>query len=440
VAFARLDGIYLRAAAGGEPRRIGVARWPNYLVWSPDGRRVAYVSDNPYFVYSGAMLGNIANSAIWTVNVRTGKAIRVSDATHLNASPAWAPDGRALLYVSSAGGGRDIYQQALSGSGEPRGQPVRLTTGVNAHTISLSANGSRLAYTVLTTRSNPWMAPIAPNGVTPFAAARSITNENQTVEGLAVSPDGQWLAFDSNRGVGHQHIYKIPVTGGEPVQLTRDSADAFDPMWSRDGRMITYHGWKTGNRDVYVMTADGSDVRDVTGYPGHEMGPAWSPDGNKIIFIGDRSGRWEMHVVERAQDGRWLDARQVTRDFGSGGRWTPDGSAIVYISLVDTTFHIADADGSHTRLLFDGHALGLRPQNIAFGAAPDVLYFLAIERDGRHAFYSLSLHGGPPRLLFRFDDPDRQPRRPEFDTDGRRLFFTLATAESDVWVMELTKK
>jgi len=39
-----------------------------------------------------------------------------------------------------------------------------------------------------------------------------------------------------------------------------------------------------------------------------------------------------------------------------------------------------------------------------------------------------------------FDDPSHQPRRSEFDTDGRRLFFTIASDESDVWVMELMRR
>lgn len=436
VAFAKQDGIYVQPLSGGAPKKVAAARWPNYVVWAPDARRIAYVSDNPWFTYSNPMLGNIANSSIWIANVEGAEPTRVSDAAHLNASPVWTPNGRALLYVSSLGGGRDIYQQALGRTGEPQGAPVRLTTGLNAHSISLSADGSGLSYTVLTTRSNPWWAPITPNRVTPLTAAKPIVDENQTVEGVSVSPDGKWLAFDSNRE-GHQQIFKLPVTGGEPVQLTRDSADSFDPMWSKDGGMITYHSWKSGNRDVYVMNADGGDIRRVTGYPGHEMGPGWSPDGHQLLFIGDQAGHWEMYIARGRPDGRWSDARQLTKNSGYLGRWSPDGQVIAYISLIDTTLHVVRVDGSQKRLLFDGHSLGLTPQQIAFASDPNVLYFDAVERDGRHAFYSLPLRGGSPRLLFRFDDPARQPRRPEFDTDGKRLFFTLATDESDVWVMKL---
>lgn len=224
---------------------------------------------------------------------------------------------------------------------------------------------------------------------------------------------------------------------GEPVQLTRESSDDFNPSWSGDGRFIAYHSLRAGNRDIYVMSANGTETRDVTGYPGHEMGPNVSRDGRHLLFISDRSGRWEMHAIERGADGVWSAPRQVTRNFGYRGRWTPDGTRVAYVSLLDSTLHIVDVDGSHDRLLFDGHGVGLSPQSAAFGYDPAVVYFAAIDAFGRYAFYAIRTAGGSPRPVLAFDDPTRQPRRPEFDTEGRRLFFTIATDESDVWLMEL---
>ena len=66
--------------------------------------------------------------------------------------------------------------------------------------------------------------------------------------------------------------------------------------------------------------------------------------------------------------------------------------------------------------------------------------FSATDRAGRYAFYAIPAHGGAVRPVLSFDDPYRQPRRPEFDTDGRRLVFTIATDESDVWVMNLAHR
>jgi TolB protein len=316
---------------------------------------------------------------------------------------------------------------------------MRLTTGANAHTISISADGRRLAYTVLSTRSNVWWSPIAAPGGATSLPAKPITEGNQTVEGLAVSPDGKWLAFDSNQE-GRQQIFKISLAGGDPIQVTRDSADHFNPSWSGDGRFIAYHSLRNGNRDVYVTAADGTDARDITGFSGHEMGPAFSPDGRRVLFISDRSGRWELHAVERMQNGAWSAPRQLTHDFGYRGRWSPDGRRIAYLSLIDTTLHVMDADGAGARLLYDGRKNGLVPLGAAFGHDPDVAYFAAIDSAGGYSFHAIPARGGVPRPVLTFEDPARQPRRPEFDTDGRRLFFTIASDEADVWMLQLAQR
>src|SRR3989442_13777154 len=85
----------------------------------------------------------------------------------------------------------------------------------------------------------------------------------RSIEGFDVSPDGRWLAFDSNRG-GTQQIYRVRLTGGEPEQLTRGSADAFYPAWSPDGREIAVHTFPAGHRQLFVLSAEGGPPAQVT--------------------------------------------------------------------------------------------------------------------------------------------------------------------------------
>jgi len=188
------------------------------LSWSHDGEWIAFVSGNRMFVGGG--LGNIAPSSIWVVSARGGEPVQVTDNEYLNTSPVWTPDGKYLLYVSNQGGNRDVYQLPIGDSGTPSGPPMRLTAGgLDAHTIHLSADGKSLAYSVFTKHANIWSVPIPREGPISGSEAEPVTTGNQTIEGFDVSLDGKWIAFDTNRS-GNQDIYRMPIAGGEPEQLS----------------------------------------------------------------------------------------------------------------------------------------------------------------------------------------------------------------------------
>jgi REP element-mobilizing transposase RayT len=61
----------------------------------------------------------------------------------------------------------------------------------------------------------------------------------------------------------------------------------------------------------------------------------------------------------------------------------------------------------------------------------------AVDSEGRSSIWSMSVDGGTLTLLVRFDDPTRESNRREFDTDGQRIYFTLARKEGDVGVMDV---
>jgi len=247
--------------------------------------------------------------------------VRITDAIHLNTSPVWTPDGGRVLFVSSLGGTRDIYAQKVNGNSDAVGAPVRLTTGLNPHTISLSADGGHLAYSAFTTTANVWSASLHGFDPIPPASMREITFGNQTIEAMSVSPDGHWLAYDSNLS-GNSDIYKIGVEGGEPQQLTHDPADDFVPVWSPDGSEIAFHSFRNGTRDIFLMSTDGSRTETVVASPRQERNASWSPDGRSIVFevMPD-----SIFVVARAGAG-WGSPRFFKKGFMAA--WSPDGKTI----------------------------------------------------------------------------------------------------------------
>ncbi|MEX2154605.1 MAG: protein kinase [Gemmatimonadaceae bacterium] len=440
------DTIFIGSSDGGVARTLTVHTSPHSLSWSPDGTRIAFVSENPQFAYGGtAAFGNLGPNSIWTIapGEQGGVPTRLTAPGALYASPVWMPDSRELLYVSNAGGARDIYAQRVNARGNADGQPRRLTTGLGAHGISLSRDATRLAYSVLQYRTNIHSAPIGP-GVTPSSAIAQITDENQAVEGIGVTPDGKWLVYDSNRG-GNSDIYKVPASGGEPIQLTTDPADDFIPQWSRDGQQVVFHSWRTGNRDVFVMNANGGDLQRVTSDTVHDMYPDFAPDGKRVVYYHGTntaaSGRsvGGLFVGERQDAGTWAPERPLlpTGAAATMARWTHDGQQVVFLSGGD--LRIVDAVGGAPRTLIPAGQLNATMNSTGVGTDRSLVYVRAVDSTGVHAFYGVDRGTGKARLLMRLDDPRRRARRHEFATDSRRLFFTLSEDESDIWVTELRK-
>jgi Tol biopolymer transport system component/DNA-binding SARP family transcriptional activator len=436
IAYAVGRGIEVREAAGGPATRITEVDHPHSLAWSPDGSRIAFVLGNAAFVYTPNALGNIAPSAIWVAPVDGGPAAPVTDAASLNTSPVWLPDGDGLLFVSNRGGTRDIYRVDVGGTGAPPGAAVRLTTGLHAHTIAISRDGRVLAYAGFTDYANIWSLPIPDRSPVSVADARPVTAGHQSVEGMAISPDRQWLAFDSDRG-GHQAIYRTPLAGGEPEPIAPDSGDDFMPAWSPDGRELAYYGFRRGQRRLFVIPADGGTPTAVVPDSGNQRFPDWAPDGRRLVYHSDRTGRFELYVVARDAGGRWGAPRQLTTEGGQDARWSPDGRAIVY--LREPSLWVIAPDGGPPRRLTGTEDPAVAPVPLLAQWAPDgrTIYYKALDGEGRASFWAIPAEGGMPRLLARFDDPARPSSRAEFATDGARLYFTISERESDIWQMEV---
>ncbi len=439
IAYVSGSAIYVVSVDGGEPREVTDAFKPHSLRWSPDGSRIAYVSGNAEFIFGIADFANIAPSVLWVVSVTGGDPVQVTENAYLNVSPIWTPDSRHLLFVSDEGGSRDVYQVPLDGTGRPSSPPVRLTTGLDAHTINLSADGQHLTYSVFRYDTNIWSIGIPEAGSVSTAEAEALTTGNQVIEDVAVSPDRRWLAFDSDRS-GNQDIYRLLRSGGEPERLTSHPSDDFLHQWSPDGSQIAFHSFRTGNRDVYVISADGESLQQVTNDPAHDRESDWSLDGRRLVFRSDRTGPYELYVVAKEDVASgWGTPWRLT--FDSVGvaavRWSPDDRLIAYIAANEV--RVIPPGGGDVRVLVRSRDLPGSSVLSFLGWSEDSrsLYLKAFDAEGRSSFWSVPTAGGTPKLLVRFDDPRRQSWRREFATDGERFFFLVDRRESDIWVMEL---
>ena len=119
------------------------------------------------------------------------------------------------------------------------------------------------------------------------------------------SPDGRTIAFYSTAS-GHQDIWLVPATGGEPKQLTRESMSEddgrFSPAWSPDGRTIAFVSNKADYwaDDVWAVDVVSGEARQVSrGIT--VIGPAlvWSPKGDQIAVFGtSKKDYWYLDIAD----------------------------------------------------------------------------------------------------------------------------------------------
>ena len=442
IAYVRADSLLARDVAAGTVRLISTTPDLHSCSWSPNDTLIACVAGNSFYgtvgkTAGGPMFGNLAPSRIVVMPVSGGGPESVTDSTSLHQSPAWSPDGRTLYYVSNRQGTRDVYALGVGRGGAFTREAVRLTTGVGAHSVTMSADGTRMIYAVYASSANVWAMPIPLRTPGSDTAAKPLTSGNQTVEGVRISGDRRWLVYDSDL-TGNSDVYRLSLAGGEPERLTSSPVDEFRGSVSPNGRELAYHTFQTGKRNVFLLPLDGGPVQHVASPPGHELSMAnWSPDGNGLAFFSLSTST--VFAIRRDASGRWSEPRRVATG-GWRPEWSPDGRAIAFVSPMTGRIGIAALDSGTQRDLYIPGPGDPVAELATFSADGREIYFKSHDARLRASFWAIAVTGGRPRLLVRFDDPAKASNRFEFASDGKRFYFTVEDRQADVWIAELVRR
>ncbi len=437
----RGDTLVAVAAQGTETViRIGAA---HSMSWRRDGSAVAYVVGNESAAFQW---GAVAPSQIWVTPIGGAPAL-VTDSTSSNTSPEWMPDG-TLLFVSNRDGARDIYAVRLDRSGQPREPPVRLTTGLEAYSISVSDDGTTAAYDRFTLRRNIYVIPIPDSGTVSVKDARQLTTGNQVIQNVSLSADGSWLAFDSNLQ-GNQDIYIMPATGSEPRLVTRDPNDDFGPSFSPTGRQLAYFSIRDGVGDIYVINTDGTGERRLTSGVEDSDHPYFSPDGLRIAYSAFTGEGPTVRILRRESvDAPWGTPEPTPLDQGYAPQWSPDGSALVVedgrapllINQSAGALWIYPLGGEKRTLFAGGTEEIWVPKWPLWSPDGSRVYFRAFQSDGTEGLFEIPPSGGSPRHLMRFDDPSKPVYEGALPVGNGLVYMVIGELESDIYVMNLVKK
>ncbi|KAF0106353.1 MAG: APHP domain-containing protein [Anaerolineaceae bacterium] len=225
--------------------------------WSPDGRRVVFVSTR-------------AGSAnLYVMNADGSNAARITTGGE-NGYPAWSPNGEWIAFASTRGGESNVYLTRPDGT-----ETSCLTCDLAGSETSpaWSPDSASLAFTI----------PDEPGPVSIIhiatGEARPVSSPELRSAAPAFSPDGQWFIFECEQNICLNDIYGLTLnmfSSGQAVET--------QPRISPDGKQIAFISNRDGNYELYIMTIEGGEVLRLTTNPYPEMHPAWSPDGQWIAF------------------------------------------------------------------------------------------------------------------------------------------------------------
>ena len=410
---------------------------PSACRWSPNSELIACVSGNRFYGSVGLFFGNLSPSRVVVVRVSDGTVATVTDSVSLNQSPVWSVDGRYLDIVSNRDGVNDIYRRPIARDGTVQGVAKRVTTGLGAHSISRSANGARVAYSVFSGTSNVWKVPIPTHPPVSASTAVQVTSGSQIIEGPALSSDEQWLLYDSNAS-GMSDIYRMRLPAGPPERLVSDATDSFTPHFSPDGREIAFHSWRSGSRDVYVMPLDGGPTQRVSWTTGQEARPVWSPDGRALAFNEYRMPG-AIWIARRNADGAWQ--KPVRRlPFGYWPMWSSDGRFISFAQrFTGGSLLIVPVDSGPPRVLVDSKTTGMQVGESFWSRDGRTVYFKNYDTKGSASIWSIPAAGGARTLLVRFDDPAHPSYRPNWAIGKDYIYFPIDDRQSDIRVMDVLR-
>lgn len=244
--------------------------------------------DDPAWSRDGEKLAFQRNGEIYVMNADGTGQTRLTDNTAQDSNPSWSPDGQRIAFHSNRDGNVEIYVMNADGSDQ-----TRLTDNPGVDSApSWSPDGQKLAFRGGGPPAGIYVMNVDGSGQTPLSP-------NTADFGYSTpewSPDGQKIAVTRVSFASPQNwdISVMNADGSGHTRLTNDPAFDGQPTWSPDGQHLAYRSERDGNSEIYVMNAaDGSDQTRVTNNPAVEQSPAWQPQQESVSFewtVPDRFG------------------------------------------------------------------------------------------------------------------------------------------------------
>ena len=398
---------------------------------SPDGSQIAFT------VTTVREAENKRHSEIWVVPTRGGEPMRFTAPGVESSNPWWSPDGSLLLFTSRREGGDGDGNtwalrmdrpggEAFQAEGYRRGsmpesgafvvfadepdddedadsskadgpfakmkpmarppyeavtEPVNPARFDGRHIVDLPYKRNGPGFTPNRREAREWNAAQIFRQALGDTAKTQLTRTAYSHRGVAVSPDGRWIAFTADASLrpdsvvqaerdslavlpydpvrdeasrNDTDIYVMPIGGGQPVKVAEHMGNEGQLTWSPDSRRIAFMSSeaRTAPRRIYVVDRQGGTPRNVLGNWQYEPSSMEWRSNDELLFTAAIGGRSAVHRLD-------TDNGRITELLGDRRRisdvsFDSDMERIAYVATsvtAPTELFVADIDGDNERRL-----------------------------------------------------------------------------------------
>ena len=270
-------------------------------------------------------------------------------------------------------------------------------------------------------------------------ASRSGATEKQLIGARypAISPDGEIIAF-AYMG----DIWVVSSQGGKATRLTDHMAYDGEPVWSPDGQWLAFTSNRNGNNDVFIMNAQGGIPRQLTFHSGNDVATDFSPDGKWVIFTSGRSSSSSIYKIS-VDGGNALPLLDTYWSWPYQARVSPDGSSVLFsLGMENGYLWRRGYQGSNTakiwikglsetkaRIVFSDERNSFWPRWSEDGKQ---IYFVSDRQFDNKNIWSIAPDGSGLKAITTFSQEDVK-----WMSVARRAHFATYEREFGIWITDL---
>lgn len=457
--------LYVMSLPEGPPREILSDLLPEierfqYAVWHPDGQRVTVWGSRRNVgksLWTGSITGGAAVKSELDPEVKKQFSEQFTEWNYkYKFRMRWSPSGRTLYFNAFAQGVSNVWKITV----DPQtlrwvAGPERLTTGLKDTDVSLSPDGTRLAFTMRNETTRSWSAPFDAVGGKVKGEWQAVIPDGSIPDHLNLSYDGKHLLYRAKvSGTRKWELRERSLEDNHERLIAADADDIYTTAWSRDGTRIAYNrGY--GDWTVVVRPVAGGDEQ-IIASGASDLVWDWSADGQWVLATTDRGGprrprgggKLVMYPVSAAPHAgaqmRVITSHQEYPLFE--GRFSPDDRWACFLmnkAANASIIYVMRPDGGEWIRLTDETEWSDKPR-----WSPDgkTIYYLSNRVTGLFNVWGIHFDPqqgkpvGEPFLVNLFDNPgktvwsDLSP--PELTIRANRLALPITDVTGNIWMMD----